>query len=176
MSKYGGKANFGFTVSHTTRQPRPGEVNGVHYHFVTVNDMQQQIQEGDKFLEHATVHGNLYGTSFQSLRDVAEKDGKRCLLDIDVQGVHRVKSLASTHGLHPKYIFIAPPSLEVLLDRLSKRGTETPESLARRTANAKAELEYGMQEGNFDRIVVNDDLEEASRDFARAVEELFGDL
>lgn len=182
--------NFGFTVSHTTRAPRPGEVNGVHYHFVTVSEMQNMLQQ-DAFLESAQVHKNYYGTSWQALRDV-QQQGKRCLLDIDVQGVQRLKllqdswktnsdaststsssSVQSSFVLQPKYLFIAPPSLETLQERLRTRNTETPEALQTRLANAAAEVAYGSTLGNFDAIVVNDDLEEAVRDFSDKVRQLY---
>jgi guanylate kinase len=190
MDELGGKNMFGFTVSHTTRQPREGEINGVHYHFASLDDMKRDIEEG-LFLEHAIVHGNYYGTSFNSL-EVVQKAGRRCLLDIDVQGVMRVKAMASAAAtrseddddddddttsslrLQPKYLFIAPPSLEILEKRLIGRGTETPEALARRTANAKAEVAYGQQQGQFDAIVVNEDLDRAVFDFAAAVSKLYG--
>jgi guanylate kinase len=170
--------SFGFSVSHTTRQPREGEVDGVHYTFTTVEAMQKDIAE-NKFVEYAQVHGNLYGTSWQAMLQV-QSTGKRCLLDIDVQGVQRLKQGfpgdADSSGMvvwNPRYLFIAPPSLETLEARLRGRGTESPEALQRRIGNAKYELEYGLQEGNFDAIVVNDDLELAVLDFERAVEMLY---
>ena len=179
--------NFGFTVSHTTRAPRPGEVNGVHYHFVTMEEMQEMLQQ-DAFVESAQVHKNYYGTSWQALLDV-QQQGKRCLLDIDVQGVQRLKLLqdswkssdasTSSNGvqssfvLQPKYLFIAPPSLETLQDRLRTRNTETPEALRTRLANAAAEVAYGSTPGNFDAIVVNDDLDEAVREFSDKVQQLY---
>ncbi len=133
--------------------------------------MRREVAKG-AFLEHAEVHGNIYGTSWSSLRDV-QKQGKHCLLDIDVQGVQRVKTMV-TDILKPKYLFIAPPSLEMLEKRLVSRGTESPASLARRTQNAREEVEYGAQDGNFDAVVVNDSLEQATKDFAAAVKELYG--
>lgn len=168
MEEMGGSDRFAFSVSHTTRDPRPGEMDGVHYHFVAKSEMEQQIEDG-QFLEHAEVHGNLYGTSKQAVHGDAQK---RCLLDIDVQGVKNIKQQES-NTFRPKYIFIAPPSLEILLERLSNRGTETQQSLERRTANAKAEVEYGMQEGNFDCIVVNDNLDQACQDFHKAIDKLY---
>lgn len=170
MEEMGGSDQFGFTVSHTTRKPRQGEVNGVHYHFVDIEEMKNQIQQG-AFLEFAEVHGNFYGTSLQSLRDVQDQ-GKRCLLDIDVEGVRSIKKIASEMLLEPKYLFIAPPSMDALKERLVGRGTETPESLARRTANAKAEVEYGTLQ-NFDAIVVNNDLSAACKEFSEAVRKLY---
>jgi guanylate kinase len=170
MEELGGQHRFGFTVSHTTRQPREGEVNGTHYHFVEMEQMKREIQEG-AFLEFAKVHGNLYGTSMKSLRDVQE-NGKRCLLDIDAEGVRSIKAVASEMLLEPKYVFIAPPSFEALKERLIGRGTETPESLARRTANAKSEIEYGTLQ-NFDAIVENNDLDVACQEFLEAVNRLY---
>lgn len=170
MEKMGGSDQFGFTVSHTTRQPREGEVNGVHYHFVDMEEMKQQIQDG-KFLEFAEVHGNFYGTSLQSLGDVQDQ-GKRCLLDIDVEGVRSIKKIAWEMLIEPKYLFIAPPSLDSLKERLVGRGTETAETLARRTANAKAEVEYGTLQ-NFDAIVVNNDLDVACKDFSETVRKMY---
>jgi guanylate kinase len=170
MEELGGKDQFQFTVSHTTRSPRPGEVDGVHYHFIDLESMKQAIETG-RFLEHAQVHGNYYGTSWQSLRDV-QRAGKRCILDIDVQGVKNIKRMESD-TMKPRYIFISPPSLEVLEERLKGRATESAESLARRTANAKAELDYGMADGHFDAILVNNDLDVACREFAMVVRAQF---
>jgi guanylate kinase len=170
MEEFGGKDLFVFSVSHTTRSPRPGEEDGVHYHFVEMNQMKQAIADGE-FLEHAEVHGNFYGTSYSSLRHVQEL-GKRCLLDIDVQGVKNIKTMESD-VLKPKYVFISPPSLDVLEERLVGRGTETAESIARRTANARRELEYGSQDDNFDAVVVNNDLDEACAEFSRVVKDMY---
>lgn len=170
MDEPNGKGQFQFSVSHTTRSPRPGEIDGVHYHFVSIDAIKQEIQDG-KFLEHAEVHGNYYGTSWQSLRDI-QKMGRRCLLDIDVQGVKNIKRMESD-TMKPRYIFIAPPSLEALQQRLIGRGTESEESLARRTANAKAEMDFGLEDGQFDAVVINHDLDEACREFARVVQELY---
>lgn len=135
----------------------------------------------EEFLEFASVHGNLYGTSFESLMFL-ERGGKLPLLDIDVQGVKKIKEcqeleLKQDHQnefeLQAKYIFIAPPSLDLLLQRLVSRGTETEESIQKRTKNAVAEMEYGMTEGNFDAVVVNDDLDQACRDFNNVINNLY---
>jgi len=184
MEKDGGDNYFGFTVSHTTRQPRPGEINGKHYHFVQMDEMREAIANNE-FLEHADVHGNLYGTSFQSISNVQEQLGKHCLLDIDVQGVRNVKSHTLRQEssedkiktkLDPKYVFIAPPSVEILRERLINRNTESEESLLKRTQNAKEEIDYGLMEGNFDCIIVNDDLEEATQKFKDVVASLYDDV
>lgn len=177
MADYNGSEYFGFTVSHTTRQAREGEVDGVHYHFTSPGKMREDIQSR-KFLEHAEVHGNIYGTSFSSMRHVQDVLGKKCLLDIDVQGVKSIKRQQQEGEvpIAPKFIFISPPSMEILRERLSNRGTETKETLERRTKNSAAEMEYGLAKGNFDYIVVNDDLEKACHEFDTAVKKLYMDL
>lgn len=144
---------FGFSVSHTTRAPRENEQNGVHYHFTKRNVMEEDIKSG-KFLEFAAVHGNLYGTSVEAV-DVVADAGKRCILDIDVQGARSVRA----SSLEAIFIFVCPPSFEELENRLRARGTETEEQIQKRLRNAKAELEQGHSSGLFDHILVNDDLE-----------------
>ncbi|KAF5279132.1 hypothetical protein FQR65_LT15462 [Abscondita terminalis] len=146
---------FGFSVSHTTRRPREGEVNGVHYHFTTVEQMEKEIKQG-KFIETATFGGNMYGTSKESV-DRVSKAGKVCLLDIDVQGVIKVKQTS----LNPWYIFIKPPSLTELENRLRKRNTENNESLRMRLKIAMEEMKYAEDSNNFDFVVINDNLEQA---------------
>lgn len=146
-----------FSVSHTTRGPRPGEKDGVHYHFSTKGQMQKEIDD-NKFIESAEVFGNLYGTSYSAIQDVVSK-GKICVLDIDIQGAKRVKE--DTSITTPYFIFVAPPSMEILEKRLRDRGTETEEAIQRRTANAQKEVTYGLASGNFDDIVINDDLDKA---------------
>lgn len=184
MREMGGAQKFGFTVSHTTRDPRKGEKDGKDYHFTDVSSMRDAIANG-QFLEYAEVHGNFYGTSLESLSQL-EKKGKIPMLDIDVQGVKNVRERQEQQKqgkseqcddespeLDAKFIFIAPPSLELLLDRLVSRGTETEESIKKRTKNAVAEMKYGIQEGNFDAIIVNDDIEEACREFRDVIHRLY---
>ncbi|XP_010278968.1 PREDICTED: guanylate kinase 2-like [Nelumbo nucifera] len=144
---------FGFSVSHTTRAPRDKEKDGVHYHFTERSIMEKDIRDG-KFLESASVHGNLYGTSIEAVEVVADA-GKRCILDIDVQGARSVRA----SSLDAIFIFICPPSFEELEKRLRARGTETEEQVQKRLKNARAELEQGRSSGLFDHILVNDDLE-----------------
>jgi len=115
--------------------------------------MKKEIDEG-KFVEYASVHGNYYGTSIEAVESVRQQ-GKICILDIDVQGVRNVKK--ST--LDATYVFVAPPSMEELEKRLRGRGTESEEAVLKRLGNAKTELEYGMGDGNFDRVFTNDDLD-----------------
>jgi len=127
---------FGFSVSHTTRDPRPGETDGIDYHFVTKEEMQRDIAAG-LFIEHAEVHGNFYGTSIVAVEDVT-KQGMVCLLDIDVQGADSVRQskLASTTS----FVFFAPPTTAVLEQRLRGRGTETEEKVQKRLSGAVREM------------------------------------
>jgi len=127
---------FGFSVSHTTRDPRPGETDGIDYHFVTKEEMQRDIAAG-LFIEHAEVHGNFYGTSIAAAEDVT-KQGMVCLLDIDVQGADSVRQskLASTTS----FVFFAPPTTAVLEQRLRGRGTETEEKVQKRLSGAVREM------------------------------------
>ncbi|KAI9023527.1 guanylate kinase [Phycomyces nitens] len=154
---------FGFSVSHTTRMPRPGEVNGKDYHFVEKADMEKEVSQG-KFIESASFSGNMYGTSIKSVEDVVAS-GKVCMLDIDIQGVQSVKK----SNLNPRYIFVQPPSLEVLEQRLRSRGTEKEEGIQARLAASKQELEYAAQKGTFDHIIVNDDLASAYQSLVNAI-------
>ncbi|KAK4272538.1 hypothetical protein QN277_021079 [Acacia crassicarpa] len=145
---------FGFSVSHTTRSPRNMEKDGVHYHFTEKSVMEKEIKEG-KFLEFANVHGNLYGTSVEAVELVADA-GKRCILDIDVQGARSVRA----SSLEAIFIFVRPPSMKELEKRLRDRGTETEEQILKRLRNAKAEIEQGTSSGIFDHLLYNDNLEE----------------
>jgi len=150
---------LGLSVSHTTRLPRPGENNGIHYHFVKKEWMEDKIKQTNNdnfFIEYANVHGNLYGTSKNAVEYV-QNQGKLCILDVDVQGVIQIKK----SNFIGKYIFIAPPSIELLENRLRLRGTETEEQVKLRLKNAKQELEYGYTKGNFDEIIINDELSDA---------------
>lgn len=151
MKEYPSK--FGFSVSHTTRSPRVKEIDGVHYHFAGRNKMEQDISEG-KFLEFAHVHGNLYGTSIEAVESVTD-EGKRCILDIDVQGARSVRA----SSLEAIFIFVCPPSFEELEKRLRARGTETEEQIQKRLKNARAELDQSNSPGLFDHLLVNDELE-----------------
>ena len=259
---------FKFSVSHTTRLPRNGEIHGVHYHFVTkeymlskinntssnsgINDNEETNNNNNNnfFVEYAQVHGNLYGTSFQSIYDASSSSSsssvlemedandrrrqRECLLDIDVKGVRSIKefqlrqqrevrevidmkipkgsssnirlgkerstqqyivepptrqspmsstpSVTSNNNsssrlllplLDPRYIFITPPNLETLRLRLANRNTETPQSLELRLRNAQDEMDYGMTIGNFDAVIVNDDLERACEEFVNVVKGLY---
>ena len=150
---------FGFSVSHTTRSPRAGEVDGKDYNFVAGPEaragMEADIAAG-KFLESANVHGNLYGTSFAAIEAVAAR-GQTCILDIDVQGVASCRKAGFAVG---KYVFVAPPDLAVLEARLRGRGTETEENIAKRVGNAGKEMQAATG-ASWDAWIVNDDLDKA---------------
>ena len=137
------------SVSHTTRAPRRGEENGKHYHFVSVPEFERMIEEG-QFVEYAKVYGNYYGTSTQSLESLT-RQGVDVILEIDTQGAEQIRRL-----LPQAYsIFIAPPSLATLEQRLRQRAADTPHVIAVRLAEARNEIEQARL---FDYLVVNDDL------------------
>lgn len=159
MDQYPDK--FGFSVSHTTRGPRPGEENGVHYNFVEKADMEAAIANHE-FIEYAHVHTNIYGTSIKAVETVRSK-GKICILDIDIQGVKLVKQ----SKLQCKYVFISPPSIDELEKRLRGRGTELEDKIQVRLTNAIGEMEYGNTDGNFDSIIINEDLNTAVEDIVK---------
>ena len=140
------------SVSHTTRKPRAGEENGVHYHFVDSTQFRQLVDE-DAFLEHADYGGNAYGTSWQAIeRPLSE--GRDVVLEIEVQGAEQVRNRREDACL----IFLLPPSLQILEDRLRGRGTDEEDVIQRRMALVDRELEAAK---HFDFAIVNDDLEAA---------------
>ncbi|KAJ7439860.1 guanylate kinase/L-type calcium channel beta subunit [Mycena latifolia] len=146
---------FGFSVSHTTRAPRPGETHGKQYFFVPTQEFKDLIAAG-AFIEHAEFSGNFYGTSFETVRQVQDQ-GRRCILDIEAQGVRQIKA----SKLDPIYLFISPPSLSALRTRLQGRGTETEASVQKRLATALKEIQYAMEPNVHDFVIVNDDLDRA---------------
>ncbi|PHH83836.1 hypothetical protein CDD82_27 [Ophiocordyceps australis] len=149
---------FCLSVSHTTRSPRDGEQHGVHYHFVSMADFENLIARHG-FVEHAHFSGNRYGTSKMTIEEQSQK-GKVVLLDIEMEGVKQMKQ--ST--ISARYVFIAPPSLQVLESRLRGRGTEKEESIQKRLAQAKRELDFSQTPGIHDKIIVNDQLETAYKE------------
>lgn len=149
--------NYYFSISTTTREPRSGEQNGVDYFFVSKEDFEKDIKNGN-FLEYAQVHGNYYGTSLKPIKK-ALSEGKLVIFDIDVQGFEQVianddlKKVTTT-------VFITTPSLKILEDRLNGRGTDSVEVIQKRISNAKKEIEYIHK---YDYFIVNDDLQEAAK-------------
>ncbi|XP_062978698.1 guanylate kinase [Elgaria multicarinata webbii] len=146
---------FGFSVSHTTRKPRPGEMDGKDYHFVTREVMQKEVDAGG-FVEHAEFSGNMYGTSKAAIQAV-QAQNQICILDIDMQGVKNIKKT----DLNPIYISVQAPSIEILEKRLRDRQTETEESLQKRLNAACIDMELSKEPGLFDLIIINDDVERA---------------
>lgn len=149
-----------FSVSATTRKPRPGEVDGREYRFLQADEFRRMVAEG-AFLEYAEVHGNLYGTQRAPVREALAR-GKVYLLEIDVQGANQLRAL----GEPGVYVFIAPPDFEELRKRLVARGTEQPEVLERRLHKAEDEWRERVK---YDHIVVNDDLARAVAEVRRLV-------
>lgn len=142
-----------YSISATTRAPRPDEVDGREYYFISRDEFKAWIADG-KFLEYAEVYGNFYGTPLNKIRERLNR-GEDILLEIDVQGALNVKR-KMPEGV---YIFLLPPSLDELKRRIEGRGTETPESLNRRLANAVAEIKIGLE---YDYAVVNDSVDVAA--------------
>ena len=144
---------IGYSVSHTTRSPRKGEVNGVHYHFVDRAAFKGKI-EAHEFVEWAFVYDELYGTSISSMeRELFS--GKDLLIDVDIQGAQAIKRKFP----ESISIFIVPPSIEILRERLRGRSTESKKSLDQRTKNALEEISRCME---YDFIVINDDINKAA--------------
>jgi guanylate kinase len=148
---------FATTVSHTTRQPRPGEVEGVTYFYVTPAEFSSLISQ-NAFVEHTIFSGNYYGTSNRTIADQTAK-GLVVVLDIEINGVKQMKNHASS--INARYVFIKPPSFKALEDRLRNRGSESEEDIQKRLAEAKVELEYAEIPGAFDKVIINDNLQEA---------------
>ena len=144
--------NIAFSISHTTRSPRPGEINGKDYYFVSEQEFEQLVAE-DAFLEWARVHGNFYGTHRAHVMEKLSQ-GTDVILDIDVQGAKQVKKRLPGAVT----IFILPPSWQVLEERLTKRGSEDKEKIKLRLQNAMKEME---EVTNYQYTVVNDVLEVA---------------
>ena len=162
MSEYGLRGRF--SISATSRKPRGSEQDGVEYYFLTEEDFRRRISEGD-FLEYEEVYpGCFYGT-LRSEVDRTLAQGENVILDIDVQGGLNVKKIYGDRALT---LFIQPPSIERLRERLERRGTDAPEVIERRLAKAETELAFAPK---YDAVVVNDDLEEACRDAARVIED-----
>ena len=148
------------SVSHTTRPRRPGEEDGVNYHFTERDTFLQMVAE-NRFLEHAEVFGNLYGTSADWV-EATRRQGQDVILEIDWQGATQVRHLVPD----ARSIFILPPSLEVLAARLRTRAQDDDEVIARRLAGARDELAHYPE---FDYLLVNDDFERALHDLSAIV-------
>jgi guanylate kinase len=142
-----------FSVSYTTRPIRRGEKDGVDYHFVDGATFDAMVSKGE-FAEWANVHGNKYGTTVATVREALE-GGRHVLFDIDYQGARQLKARFEREAV---LVFVLPPSLEVLEERLRKRATDAPEAIERRLINAQEEFNVLKQYGLYQYLIVNEDL------------------
>ncbi|MCX6983644.1 MAG: guanylate kinase [Lentisphaerae bacterium] len=159
-----------FSVSCTTREPRKGETDGKDYHFIDKKEFQRRAKNNE-FLEHADVHGNLYGTLKNEIINRVEA-GKDVLLDIDVQGALQVKASSKKYeilGKCSECVFLGPPSLEELEKRLRSRGTEKEASIRKRLDDAKSELGHWK---DYNYLIINEDVEQAVKDMVNLIEML----
>ncbi|GHE97455.1 guanylate kinase [Thalassotalea profundi] len=161
LLKQPNKRKLQVSVSHTTREPRPGEINGEHYHFVSVEDFKKSIEQ-KHFYEWAEVFDNYYGTSEVAIDEQLAK-GIDVFLDIDWQGAQQVRMKKPDVTT----IFISPPSRATLEDRLRKRGQDSEEVIAQRMAQAQSECSHFQE---FDYIIINDEFEQALADLVTIVE------
>lgn len=149
-----------FSVSATTRAPRPGEIDGVHYHFVSVAEFERMIADGE-MLEHARYAGNFYGTPRKPVQE-AIAAGKPAVLEIELQGARQVRQAWPDAQL----VMLLPPSWDELVDRLTGRGTEPADVVEKRLAAARDEL---AAEPEFDETVVNADVQSATSELVRLI-------
>jgi guanylate kinase len=145
-----------FSVSYTTRPKRRGEEEGVDYHFVDRPTFDAMVARGE-FAEWAEVYGNRYGTTVSAVRQALE-GGRHVLFDIDTQGARQLKAKFENEAV---FVFILPPSVEVLEERLRKRATDAPEAIERRMINAYEEFNVLKQYGLYQYLVINDDISRA---------------
>jgi len=146
--------NLKFSVSCTTRKPREGEIDGRDYKFITEAEFNKMVQEG-RFIEHALVHGNHYGTPVDEFEN-AKSSGVDILLDIDVQGASQIRK----NYPEAVFCFVLPPSFEILKHRLIERNSDRDTDIDKRLIRAKAETEE-LNSENYDYIIANDDFDEA---------------
>jgi len=155
---------FAFSISHTTRNPRNGEIPGEHYHFVSKDEVKSMI-ENNEFFEHAEFGGNTYGTSKKAVSDI-QRTGRICVLDVELTGVKTFKK----SDLNAKYILIQAPSIDILEERLRNRGSETEESIAKRLKRAREDSEAVKEDPTlFDYVIVNSILDVAYANFIEAI-------
>jgi guanylate kinase len=143
-----------FSISHTTRTPRPGEQNGVDYFFVNRDEFERMIRE-QRFVEHAVVYGNYYGTSWQEI-EAARSSGDDVILDIDVQGAAQVKQ---RFGKEAPSIFVLPPSFQILEQRLRGRSSDGDEVIRQRLDRAHREIQ---EYARYDYVIINDEINSAT--------------
>jgi guanylate kinase len=154
-------ANVGYSISHTTRAPRPGEVDGHDFHFVSEPTFWAMVERGE-FAEWARVHGNLYGTAARPLEEALER-GEDILLDIDTQGARQLRERYP----NDLYVFVVAPSMKELELRLRERKSDAPQEIARRLGRAVDEIATWRE---YDYLIVNRHLDEAVRQLACIIE------
>lgn len=159
---------FELSVSYTSRDPRPGEIDGKHYYFRQRDEIIEGITRGD-FLESAEVHGNMYGTAKSEIERI-QAAGRICVLEIDVQGLQQVYS--SSFGSRGRYVCIEPPNHEELERRLRGRGTETEERVLKRLTNAIGEIDE-LRKMHMDLRIVNSNIDSAFGELTAFVERQF---
>ena len=157
----GEKENLKLSVSHTTRSPREGEINGKNYYFVSKQEFIKMIENGE-MLEYATYCGNYYGTSAVKVQDELEK-GNDVILEIEVQGARQIMKKVP----EALSIFILPPSLSELKKRLKNRGTDSDEVINRRIKEAEKEIALAH---NYDYVIINDDVEKSAKKVLKIIE------
>jgi guanylate kinase len=160
-------ARLELSVSATTRPPRPGEEEGVDYHFLTPEEFDERLRTGD-FLEHAEYAGNRYGTLRSEIDRARESGAKALVLEIEVQGARQVREALPG----AVQVFIAPPSEDALRERLVGRGSDSEEQIERRLAVAAEELSAREE---FEHVIVNDDLDEAVQELTRLAATMCGE-
>ena len=156
-----------FSISCTTRKPRPGEVDGVHYYYLSKEEFEKRIANGD-FIEYARVFDNIYGTLASEVIERVTA-GQDVFLDIDVQGAIQIQEAAEKNDLLKKvceFIILAPPSFEILENRLRSRASDSAEQIEMRLAKARHELSFFRK---YNYLVVNDDLETAAANVAAII-------
>lgn len=158
--------NLAYSVSHTTRTPRKNEQQGVDYFFISQKEFKEKIKH-NLLLEWAKVHENYYGTSRDFIITSLDK-GKSLILDVDVQGARQIMESAIESGMNIVSIFIMPPSIKALAQRLEHRGTDSKKVIEMRLKNAKTEID---KKNMYQHVVINDDLDHAKEDLCKIFEE-----
>ncbi len=157
---------LGFSVSATSRLPRGDEQNGVEYYFLTPDEFRERIKKGD-FVEYEEVYKDFFYGTLHSEIDRIYSEGKIAVFDIDVKGGINLKRLYGENALS---VFIMPPAVDILRERLLARGTETPESIERRVAKAATEISFSDK---FDKILINDNLESCLKEAEGVVRDFY---
>ena len=159
--------NLNFSISCTSRKPRGTEKNGVEYFFLSPEEFRERIDRGE-FVEYEEVYADRYYGTLKSQVDKQSANGENIVFDVDVKGACNIKKVYGSKALS---VFIQPPSIEVLRERLTGRGTDSAEVIEDRIARASFELTYADK---FDRVVVNDDLGKAEQDALEIIKEFLG--